>query len=685
MTDLAITASNVVADSKARVLYGSCGETITAGQAVYIAAATKKWMRADSNSPEAEVRKAIGIALNGGSINQPIRVLQRGKITLGATLVPGSAYYLSDNPGGICGAADVVAGDYICQLGLASSATVLNLAIQFPNVITAGAGPSARNLAAAQALAGLAQAVSLFQGPKYGLVAEGNSITLGTSPVIGGGPYSDQYLAYSNVIFDSSILAVNGSTLAGMASRASSIDAILPSNLTGRTYVLSALIGANDLKDYPGPSDAAAAASYTADLFSYYDARRSAGWKMIGATMLPRDDSAAHNTRRAIVNANIVASVGVHCDAVADFASDSQMGPDDARAVTPANWWDGMHPSDLGHIRMEAIYRPAVNSVVPVDRPAPSVPVFQVDLTAISSLPPDLQFGRASPATCFDSSGALQVKTNDVPRFYYDPVTLAARGVPIEEIRTNIFLNSGTPVTQTVAVSNGTIYTVSFYGTGSMALTGAVSHTITGTSAAGRVEYTFTAGSTSLVATLSGIVNYPQVEPGGSASSYIPTTSSAATRREDIFQLKRSALATVRGTIGTVIIQGAFFRPSGQVQLLSGGSIQGMTISTDGVTWQYYNGAANIVTSPSNDIRAQAVRGAIAWDGTGRSAFATGASSVGTDLTPDPSHYNMTWHIGSRFDASDNFVNGYIQAIAVYSTRLSDSEIAAKCVVGAAF
>jgi hypothetical protein len=59
MADLTITAGNVVvADPKPRVLYGSCGETITAGQAVYIADATKKWMRADSNSPEAEVRKA---------------------------------------------------------------------------------------------------------------------------------------------------------------------------------------------------------------------------------------------------------------------------------------------------------------------------------------------------------------------------------------------------------------------------------------------------------------------------------------------------------------------------------------------------------------------------------------------------------------------------------------------------
>jgi hypothetical protein len=166
MTDLTITASNVVvADPKPRVLYGSCGETITAGLAVYLAAATKKWMRADSNSPEAEVRQAIGIAMNGGSLNQPIQVLQRGRITIGATLVPGSAYYLSNNPGGICLASDMVAGDYICHLGLASSTSVLDVAIQFPNVVTGGiVAPPVRNLQGAQTFGDLGQVATATSG-----------------------------------------------------------------------------------------------------------------------------------------------------------------------------------------------------------------------------------------------------------------------------------------------------------------------------------------------------------------------------------------------------------------------------------------------------------------------------------------------------------------------------------------
>ena len=91
-------------------------------------------MLADSNSATAEARKATGIALNGASLNQPITVHEFGDLTLGATLTPGTAYFLSDAAGGICPLADVGSGEYVCQLGIAKSATVLAVDIQFPNV-----------------------------------------------------------------------------------------------------------------------------------------------------------------------------------------------------------------------------------------------------------------------------------------------------------------------------------------------------------------------------------------------------------------------------------------------------------------------------------------------------------------------------------------------------------------------
>lgn len=134
MTDIAITAANVVAGSDATKESGIAGETIAAGKAVYRSSTTGKYMLADSNSATAEARKATAIALNGASLNQPITVQRGGDITIGGTLTAGTAYYLSDTPGGICPLADVGGGEYLCLLGLAKSASVLALNIQFPNV-----------------------------------------------------------------------------------------------------------------------------------------------------------------------------------------------------------------------------------------------------------------------------------------------------------------------------------------------------------------------------------------------------------------------------------------------------------------------------------------------------------------------------------------------------------------------
>lgn len=134
MADLTITAANVVAGADSARESGTAGETIAAGKAVYFDSTVKKWKLADSNSGTAEVRKATAIALNGASLNQPVTVHKSGDITIGATLTAGTAYYLSDTPGGICPFADVGAGEYVCLLGLAKSTSVLAVNIQYPNV-----------------------------------------------------------------------------------------------------------------------------------------------------------------------------------------------------------------------------------------------------------------------------------------------------------------------------------------------------------------------------------------------------------------------------------------------------------------------------------------------------------------------------------------------------------------------
>ncbi len=134
MADLSITAASVVASSDASRQTGSAGEPITAGQAVYLDPTVKKWLKADSNSATAAAKKAGGIALNSAALNQPLSVAVSGDVTIGATLVAGSAYYLSETPGGIQPAADLATGENVCMVGLAKSTTVLTVAIQAPGV-----------------------------------------------------------------------------------------------------------------------------------------------------------------------------------------------------------------------------------------------------------------------------------------------------------------------------------------------------------------------------------------------------------------------------------------------------------------------------------------------------------------------------------------------------------------------
>lgn len=134
MADLTVTAASVVKGSNSQNVTGVAGETITAGQVVYKDATTLKWLKADNDSATAAAKTAGGIALNGASLNQPLVVHTAGDITIGATLVAGSPYYLSSTAGGIMPAADLGTGDYVCLIGLAKSTTVLAVDISTPGV-----------------------------------------------------------------------------------------------------------------------------------------------------------------------------------------------------------------------------------------------------------------------------------------------------------------------------------------------------------------------------------------------------------------------------------------------------------------------------------------------------------------------------------------------------------------------
>lgn len=135
MADLSVTATAVLAGSNAVTENGTLGAAVTAGQVGYKEAASGTWKLADADAATAEARTATGIFLNGGAIGQPVRVLRSGDLTVNAVLTAGLAFYLSGLvAGNICPVADIGAGEYVCQVGIAKSTTVLAVGFIYPGV-----------------------------------------------------------------------------------------------------------------------------------------------------------------------------------------------------------------------------------------------------------------------------------------------------------------------------------------------------------------------------------------------------------------------------------------------------------------------------------------------------------------------------------------------------------------------
>ena len=176
------------------------------------------------------------------------------------------------------------------------------------------------------------------------------------------------------------------------------------------------------------------------------------------------------------------------------------------------------------------------------------------------ALPSALTFSRASTATYYNAAGTLVTAASGSPRLTYDPVTHSALGLLVEEQRTNLLLNSlldGTNLsTQSVTVA-ATQYTLSFYGTGQIVLSGSATATVVGTGAfPTQKTYTFTPSAGSLTLTVTGTVQFAQLEAGAFATSYIPTGAASATRAADVVTCTGAAFSQwFNPSEGTLVVE----------------------------------------------------------------------------------------------------------------------------------
>jgi len=204
---------------------------------------------------------------------------------------------------------------------------------------------------------------------------------------------------------------------------------------------------------------------------------------------------------------------------------------------------------------------------LPIAGSFPALPTLNLKFSENRNLIDDVSgrqlitFTRASSATFIDSAGTLQTAAVDVPRFDHNPTTGESLGLLVEEQRTNLLLNTATLSTQSVTVT-AVAHTLSFYGSGTVTLSGAsTAGPAVGSGAfPARTTLTFTPSAGTLTLTVTGSVTSAQLEAGAFPTSYIPTTTAAATRSADVCSITGANFSSwYRQDEGTVFAEASTY------------------------------------------------------------------------------------------------------------------------------
>ena len=115
---------------------GTAGETITAGQSVYLKASDSKIWLADANA-SVDTAAAVGISLHAALANQPISYITSGPLNFGAILLAGKWYVVSATAGGIAPVADLTTGWYSTLLFYGYSTSVGIVGINPTGIVVA--------------------------------------------------------------------------------------------------------------------------------------------------------------------------------------------------------------------------------------------------------------------------------------------------------------------------------------------------------------------------------------------------------------------------------------------------------------------------------------------------------------------------------------------------------------------
>lgn len=405
---------------------------------------------------------------------------------------------------------------------------------------------------------------------------------------------------------------------------------------------------------------------------------------------------------------------------------------------------------------LQPLLRPLLRRI---DESAPGGFVPSLNLNFLSSaLDPRVTFIRASNATRVNASGLIELVAVNEPRFDYDPVTLAPKGLLIEEQRTNLCLYSreldsvlytqwqfsigagawaptettvapdgtvsGRTYTavvggnantgyQVMAVTAATVYTWSLYvklgtlpqnelkiafrdDTAGVFIAQDIAPTLISVGGGwGRLTYTLTTpvGCGLLRCyvirntgpAVGGTVSFwgAQLEAGAFPTSYIPTTTAAATRAADVAVMTGSNFSSwYRQDEGTLFADAGVLSVgyTGGVLLdIGAGGAFGTTayLNWNGSAW-----GVNPTTAPvsmlSGVTTTSPAKIAAALSANNTVVAANGIlGAVDTSCAMPASPTTLSIGVRGWSSGNGNFFNGHIRRIAYFPRRLANSELQA--------
>lgn len=289
----------------------------------------------------------------------------------------------------------------------------------------------------------------------------------------------------------------------------------------------------------------------------------------------------------------------------------------------------------------------------------------------------DTAFITAASITSSRTSSATDLLPTSPSGFAFNTYSanvrrLLANGVLSEGPRSNVFLNSGAPVTQTITLATGK-FTIWVNGSGSAAVTaGTATLTGAGTATNGSpVTINISVGGT-IIVTITGSLQHVQAEAGAGGTSAIITVGASANRTADIFTLPKG---TWYGpTAGTFFAQwGPVSDNNGFAPRLLGasnGSIAPAFMQNNN-TVGTFNGSVALMSAAGASVLGGG-KFAYTFNATGR-AVCYNAGTVATDANLEVAPAaNFT--VGND-NGANQFSNGFLKRIWFVPSRSSNATL----------